>query len=280
MSDPSAPDEPRGVLAEVDVDARIGWVVLNRPHVRNALNRDMLTQLQQVVQQLDTDPNVSVITVRGNGPTFCAGYDLTATSKDTAEYGLRRAIDDRRDLAGRITKLASLRHAAKPTVAAIHGACMGGGLQIAVFCDLVAVASSTHFGMPKLPVGAGFAAPTLSLKIGPARARQLAYIKGLSIDARQAIEWGLANFIFDDDALIDEVRALGRSISQVPAEILELEKLALNRVEDEAGRSQVIDALGDIDAIAHTSQRVENMMSSITEDGLPAVIARFEDGQE
>jgi enoyl-CoA hydratase len=260
------------------VEGGVGWVILNRPEVRNALNRELLEQLQAAVEELDQRPDVSVIIVRGEGPAFCSGYDLTAKSRTVNGGGLP-AIDDRRDLAQRISRLGSFRRAAKPTIAAIHGACMGGGLQIAVFCDLVAVSSSAFFGMPRLPVGAGFAAPTLALKIGTARARQLAYVKGTRLTAERALEWGLANYVFDDATFLADVQELGAGIARVPVEVLELEKLALTRFEDAQGWHSTIAHLGDIDALAHTSPAVEALTKRIAQNGLRAVTAEFEAGQ-
>ena len=172
--------EKRGAAAIITID---------RPDRRNALSRQTLRDLGRAGAELSADPSVRVIIVTGAGDAvFCAGADLKErqgfTNEDVrAQVGLYR------------TELRSLDKSPKPVVAAINGAALGGGLELALICDLRVAAPNARIGLPETTLGiipgAG-GTQRLPRIVGEARAKEMILL-GRPLDAQQALAWGLVN---------------------------------------------------------------------------------------
>jgi len=250
-----------------------GWVILNRPDRRNAINQAMLDEIVAALGVFERDSEVRAIGIRGEGPTFCSGYDLSGGYMSGGR--VRHATEDRRNLANRMDRMMAIWDSPKPVIAAIRGHCLGGGMQMASFCDLVVVTSDASIGMPKLPVGAGYAAPLMAYIVGVRRAKELALIKGGQMDAATALAWGWANWVVADEDLESEVESLAARIAVTPASLVELEKMNLNRVQERTGFRDGVRSLADIDALAHGAPEVELIVQDIREHGLAEVLRRF-----
>jgi enoyl-CoA hydratase len=198
--------------ASVEVERRgaVGWITLNRPAAINAINDSMRQQLPAALAALDGDESVRVIVLRGAGERgFCAGADLkekpvTAAATDPpARPGWIEAFD----------------RIAKPVIASIHGYCFGGGLEIALACDLRIASADAVFALPETGLGlipGGGGTQRLPRIIGLGRSLDL-LLTGERIDAAKAFEWGLiTRFVATRDALAEESAALAGQIAARP----------------------------------------------------------------
>ena len=160
-------------MTELLVDQRgaVRWLRLNRPHRRNALDPTLIGALDQAVTDAEADPGTTVLVIAGQGPSFCAGADLT--------HLLRLATEGRRvvEFLSRVSALFSrLETTELPIVAALHGHAVAGGLELALACDVVIATEDTligdgHVRNQLLP--AGGASVRLPRRVGPALARYL-----------------------------------------------------------------------------------------------------------
>lgn len=195
---------------------RVGWIVLNRPGQINAINPALRLEVTQALEQLDSDPEIGAIVIRGAGERgFCAGADIKAQSDATSLPTLRAGMTP-----GWIEVLDRVR---KPVIAAIHGFCLGGGLEIAMACDMRIAAPSAVFGLPETGLGlipGGGGTQRLPRIIGLGRALDL-LLTGERIDAAEAHRIGLVSRLATaSDHLIDEVQVLAERIAAKPASAL------------------------------------------------------------
>lgn len=175
----------------IRIDKRGGAAVvtIDRPDRRNALSRQTLRDLGRAGRELSSDDSVRVIIVTGAGDAvFCAGADLKERQGFTNE-------DVRHQVGLYRTELASLDHSPKPVVAAISGAALGGGLELALICDLRVASPNARIGLPETTLGiipgAG-GTQRLPRIVGEARAKEMILL-GRPLDAAQALDWGLVN---------------------------------------------------------------------------------------
>lgn len=176
-----------------DIDARgVAYVRLNRPHVNNAYDGDMVDALLAGATALGEDPSVRVIVISGNGKHFQAGADLdwllSVREKD-AEENLR--VSTNTTEAVRV-----LDACPKPTVALVHGACFGGGTGIVAACDVVVAANDALFSIAEVRWGlhAGPIIPQLAAAIGPRQVRRYA-VTAERFDAKTAEKLGLVHTV-------------------------------------------------------------------------------------
>jgi enoyl-CoA hydratase/carnithine racemase len=164
-----------------------GWVVLNRPESINAINNAMRHELPQALATLDADPAIRVIALRGAGPRgFCAGADLKESEAGPGANPPPLAP-------GQSTWIEALDRIRKPIVAILHGYCFGGGLEIALACDLRIAAEDAVFALPEtglglIPGGGGTQRLPRVVGLGPALSLLMT---GERIDAREAFRIGL-----------------------------------------------------------------------------------------
>jgi enoyl-CoA hydratase/carnithine racemase len=175
----------------------LAWLQIQRPEVMNALSYETLGQLGEHVEALRADPSVRVVLVRGAGEAaFCAGADL----KERAHFTERQT----RDFVLRIgDTFAALAELPQPTIAVMNGVAFGGGLELALACDLRVASSSSRMGLTETALaiipGAG-GTQRLPRVIGPARAREL-ILAARRVDAAEALRIGLVNAVAEPAAL-------------------------------------------------------------------------------
>lgn len=130
-------------LVEVTKSGAVVTVALNRPEARNALSIELCDAIVEAIEVLEKDPITRVIVVRGNGPVFCSG----------ADFALVSGPDGGRFLPSFESMLEAVAHCRTPTIASIHGAALGGGLQLATVCDFRIAASAARIGIPSSRLG-------------------------------------------------------------------------------------------------------------------------------
>ena len=235
-----------------EVDGRIARITFNRPEHGNAITSDTPLDLVAAVERADLDPRVHVILLSGRGKGFCGGYDLGIFAEkgfdaDEPDRSTGTVIDPivqarNHDPFGQWDPMidyammsrfnrgfASLLHANKPTVAKLHGFCVAGGTDIALYCDQIICADDTKIGYPPTRVWGVPAAGMWAHRLGDQRAKRL-LLTGDCISGKQAAEWGLAVESAPADELDARTEALVQRIAMMPINQLMMVKLALNSV--------------------------------------------------
>jgi enoyl-CoA hydratase/carnithine racemase len=202
----------------------VGTVSLNRPHRHNAVDDELHDELLRVWAEVQADPAVRVVLLRGNGPSFCSGRDTAALGERVAGESDLSFV--RRHQRGRIDQLDS----PKPVVAALRGAVLGGGLEMALSADIRIAASDVRLAFPE--IGYGLMSDTggsglATVLAGPSRAKLL-LMTGRRIGPEQALAWGLVDEVVAPDELDGTAAALATEIAGKPAEALAMIKATVD----------------------------------------------------
>jgi enoyl-CoA hydratase len=168
----------------------VAWLVLNRPERLNAVSLPLYESLMDAIRRVARDDDVRAVVITGAGRAFCAGADLKAHAEADPTMKERRRYAR---LAARANR--ALQRCAKPVIAAVNGHAIGGGLEMALSCDFIIVASEAKLRLPELALGTfvgGGVLQTLPERVGMTRARELLLL-GDFITGADAAEIGLAN---------------------------------------------------------------------------------------
>jgi enoyl-CoA hydratase len=260
-------------------DEALVWMTLNRPNELNAINRPLLGEIFDAFDWLADDKDSRVIIIRGAGRCFSSGYDVSG--KAPGEYATEEPgiIEDFVRLRRNIERNLAIWDFPKPVIAAVHGYCLGAVLQLVSVCDITVVADDAKIGFPSMPMGGGYISPFWVQLVGIKRAKQMSFEPDSRISGKMASEWGWANYSVPEAELIDTVRAHALRIAKVPAEVLLMKKMSLNRVADIAGfrTSAVLGA--ETNAILHTVPSVLALRDTVQQHGLKEAIRRFKAGE-
>ena len=198
----AASDGAKSII--VKHEAPLGWLIVNRPQVKNALNFEAWRGIVSAMEELNADPDVRVIIMRGvTADSFISGADISEFPSHRANAEQARAY---RDAPGNATN--ALSHSPKPVVAMIAGICIGGGLQVALSCDVRIAAKGTRFGIPAARLGLAYPLEgvlSLTQIAGPANARDI-LMSARIFDAEEAYAMGLINRLIEPAELEAVVR--------------------------------------------------------------------------
>ena len=174
--------------------AGIVHISLNRPDARNALNFELIEQLEHAVKTVAANSAARVLVLSGNGKSFCAGMDLRGVLNDAQKMGLM--------LHGLARVGLALRKLSIPVIAKVQGAAVGGGCGLVVACDFAFTHEQAKLGYPEVDLGVcpAVVAPFLISKVGAGRARALLLAGGL-VDGKEAVRIGLATHLVSVDEL-------------------------------------------------------------------------------
>lgn len=238
------------------VDDRVGIVTLNRPERRNAITPALRDALKARIAELDADARVAVLLLRGEGHSFCAGYDLSSDDPEMAGLGhdpLRWHAFQSEGL----KMLFALWEAKKPVIAAVQGHALGYGCALAMICDLVIAADDAIFGEPEIRFHAISSAVVMPWIIGTRRARELLYT-GDTVDAPTAHAIGLVNRVVPAASLADAAAVYSARLAKVGAAALMRAKLAVNRGQEAAGFRNALMAGLDVVSPLYTTETAES----------------------
>ena len=258
-----------GVL--YSVDEKVGIVTLNRPDKLNALSMELRLGLERVLLQADKDQSTSVIVLRGEGRSFCVGFDIGGGNHPRPWR--HDAIKYRERLAVSLRALMTPWNLAKPVIASVQGHALGGGCELAMFCDLTIAADDAKFGEPEIlfsQAGPGIAMPWI---IGHKRARELLYFGDL-IDAKTALELGMINRIVPRAELAGATIKYAKRLSLIAPEALTTMKRAIKRGLDDAGfRNALQSGLDSVAPLYAAETEVGRQFDAIrAKDGLKAAL--------
>lgn len=189
----------------IERDGAVLIITINRPNVRNAINRQTSEAIALAMDELDNDPSLSIGILTGSGQHFCSGMDLKAFLQG-----------ERVELEGRGLAGIAERPPLKPLIAAVEGYALAGGCEIALACDLIVAAKNAQFGIPEVKRGliAGSGGlMRLPQRIPPQIALEYA-LTGKPMSASDAAHWGLVNRLTEPGGALAETRALALEISQ------------------------------------------------------------------
>jgi enoyl-CoA hydratase len=210
-----------------ETEGPLAWITLDRPDKLNAISRSMVSELNQALDAALREESVRVVLVKGEGRAFSAGFDLetqpaSGLTREQEVAAMQQELRDDFDLIMRFWD------SPKPTIAAVHGYCLGGAMELALACDITIAAHGCHFGEPEVKFGSGIVAMLLPFLCGPKRAKELLLSGNDRVSAEQAESWGLVNRVCDADWLVHEARALAREIARNDQVAVRLTKQAVN----------------------------------------------------
>ncbi len=218
-------------LVEVQIDAGIATLALNRPEKRNAMNDAMRSEFIAALEHVAADREVRAVVLTGNGKGFCSGGDVAGMEKrlkapqgEVAFNGWSRQQ--------RVHHCAMLLHTMpKPTIAAVNGAAAGLGVDTALCCDFIVASTAATFAWSYIkrgliPDGGGMY--FLPRRVGLARAKELIF-SGRTVEAEEALRLGIADRIAKPEALLGEAHTWARELSQGSPTALALGKTILNQ---------------------------------------------------
>ena len=244
-------------------------VTLNRPERRNALNSKLLRELHAALLEADDHNAVHCVVLRGAGPHFCAGADLTEYAADRgADYRGRAEIDDdvwRLEQGQRMRIQIFDMH--KPVIAQVHGTCIGIGTELAWFCDIVMVADDARIGFP--PVR-DLGTPPGSMWLyhcGPQWAKRL-LLTGDSLTGTDAAAIGLALKSFPAHQLEGEVMRLANRMGLVDPHLLSANKRIVNLGLELMGARTAMRIGAEIDARGHLAPKARAFKETMREHGV------------
>ncbi len=192
----------------------VGWLIFNRPEARNAINATMFAELEQAWLELEADPAVRVIVNTGNGPSFHSGVDVVQIARDKA--ALRTFSRQTRDATLRFT--AWHLGVSKPVIAAVNGACAGGGLHFVADADIVIMASDATLVEPHTSIGQVMAYEGIALiRKSPAEAIFRMALTGRHerMTAARAHQLGICSQVVDPPELLRQAaQELGEKIGR------------------------------------------------------------------
>ncbi len=262
MADPLVRSERRGAVA---------LLTLNRPDKLNAVNVPMIEALDAALDAAEADESVRAIVLAGAGRAFSAGFDLDMGVGD----GKPDPAAVRRALENDFRIICRFWDCPKPTIAAVHGYCLGSAMELALACDLTIAADDCRFGEPEVKFGSGIVALLLPWLAGPKAAKYLLLTGEDRASAAEVQAMGLVNRVVPAASLLDEALALAQRIAANDALAVRMTKQAINRSLDIGGMRQAMRHALEIDIAIETSETTESREFNeiLRRDGAKAAIA-------
>jgi enoyl-CoA hydratase len=240
----------------------VATITLNRPDRRNAQNQQLLEELNAAWERAAADNDVRVILLRAEGPHFSAGHDMSPEEvKSNPAFAEIRDSMSTRGLLGLYTWEARhyfgfsrrWRDIPKPSIAAVQGACIAGGLLLAWPCDLIVAAENARFSDPVAMMGiGGVEYHGHTWELGARKAKEMLFT-AKPIDARTAEQRGMVNRVVPVEELDAQTRALALEIAQMHPHALAMAKRAVNQTLDTQGQYAALQSCFDIHQLGHAS---------------------------
>ncbi|MBM3153988.1 MAG: enoyl-CoA hydratase/isomerase family protein [Chloroflexi bacterium] len=220
----------RGDTVLLEVEGAIASIIMNRPERLNALNAELWRGLEEAARAVEAEAEVRVAILTGAGRAFSAGLDIKESKSPEdmlAGMGFRGAFEAVRYFRDVFSLYQSLP---VPVVAAINGACIGGGMEVALACDIRLASENAVFSIPEVVYGiipdCG-GTQRLPRVVGPGIARELIYT-GRKIDAAEALRIGLVDHVYPAAQLMDEAKKLAAEIASHSPAAVQATKRAMN----------------------------------------------------
>ena len=253
------------------VTGHVAQITLNRPERLNALNKAALEEINLAMDQAEADVDVRVIVVSGSGRAFSSGFDLKAQMEQQPEGAKvwREILDLDFDTTMRFW------NSPKPTIAAVHGACLAGAFELAMACDITIACEDAVFGEPELKFGAGIVTLLLPWMTSPKQAKRIIFLADDRISAKDALAMGLVSRVVALGTHVEEALRAARGIALIDPNLVAETKKALNRTYEIQGMSTALKVALDIDHTieSHGSPDKRAFMAIAREQGMRNAIA-------
>ena len=217
-------------------DGAILTLTLNRPEKSNSLHPDLVEDLSASLKRAEADPTVTVVVLTGAGRSFSAGLDLSLLLAWSIEQKLAY-------LEKVVSVFRRVWSMPQPVIAAVNGAAIAGGFDLAAFCDIRLAAREAIFGQAEINIGLTQIIHPLYKSIGLARAKELA-MTGQNISAEEAFRIGLVNHVYDREELMSRAMEMARILASQPREAL-FETKRLTRVLIDMDTNAALDEIGE-----------------------------------
>jgi enoyl-CoA hydratase len=199
----------------LDIQGRVGLITLNRPQALNALNAQLIAELNLALDRLESDPGIGCMVITGSPKAFAAGADI----KEMAELCYPQIYLD--DFFAAADRIGNRR---KPLIAAVAGYALGGGCELALMCDFIYAADNARFGLPEIALGVlpGIGGTQrLTRALGKAKAMEMC-LTGRQMDAQEAERAGLVARVLAPESLLEETLKAAHAIAakSLPATLL------------------------------------------------------------
>jgi len=247
-------------------DRGVAELILSRPEVRNAQNRQMLVELRDLLDGIEADPSIRVVVLGGAGPVFSAGHDLKE-AQTRAAYSVEQRWEYEYQLFyGLCIRLLRLR---QPTIARVQGHCIAAGLMVAAMCDLMVASEDAVFSDPVVHKLGAAAVEVLfhPWVLGPRLAKEILFT-GRSLDAYEAASAGLVNKVVPTEELNDATMELAERIAEAPPFAVQLVKRSINRTLDQQGMANALSAHFDSHMLSHFTAEWHAVVGETISDAL------------
>lgn len=267
-------------------------ITLNRPDKLNALSLAMQEELSEALWEADHDTSVHCVVLRGEGRSFCAGYDLSDSDPappvsrvqdDSRKYRGHRSIDDdawQLERAQRYRMVLFDMH--KPVIAQVHGHCIAGGTDLALLCDMVVAADDAVFGFPPARDLGALPNNFWVYNCGPQWAKRL-LLTGDTVTGSEAQEIGLVLKAVPGAHLEAEVEQLADRLALIDPDLLSANKRIVNLAMELMGARTLQRLAAENDVRGHNTRAADGFRASVRENGLRATLrardAQFGDGR-
>ena len=262
-----------------EVEAGKARVTLNRPERRNAMSGALLEELRDALWEADDDTSVHCVILRGAGSGFCAGYDLTPGRRrpddDVPRRTGRSFDDDTRGIERMQRCMRTLAEMHKPSIAQIHGHCLAGGTDLALYCDMLIAADNAIIGFPATRSMGAAPNQMWLYHCGPQWAKRL-LLTGDTVSGQDAARIGLVMKSVPDDLLEAEVEGLADRLALVDTDLLSANKRIINLGMELMGAQTLQRLAAENDARAHTAQAVRDSFKPIAAPGVREAVAQRE----
>ncbi len=206
----------------VETHQQVGLIKINRPKSHNALNAQVLTELNTALNDFDADSSIGAIVITGDERAFAAGADIKEMAESSAVEMLQR---------DHISSFDGIMQIKKPVIAAVSGWCLGGGNELAMSCDMIVASESAKFGQPEINLGvipgAG-GTQRLTRVVGKAVAMEMV-LNNRTLNAQEALDYRLVNRVVPVESYLDEALKLGNEIAARAPLAIRFGKEAVNQ---------------------------------------------------
>jgi len=265
-----APLEYTDIIYEVEPP--LARIILNRPEKMNALRHQLRGELFHALRVAESDPEVSVVIIKGNGPSFSAGYDLGSGNEghDLPDVGplvpgpgqWPRHLNAGYFMIWDLTKV---------VIAQAHGYCLAGGSELAAYCDLFVVSDDAQIGYPPVrdispPDNCWF-----PWHLPMRKAKEMVFT-GDALIGKEAVDLGLANYSVPEAELDEFTTKLAKRVALIPPQLLALSKRQINRTYEIMGIRTALSAGNDQMALFATTRIPGSFVETLREEGLNAAI--------
>jgi enoyl-CoA hydratase len=239
------------------VEGVIARITLARPAKLNAINQPMVVELNRAMDLAEADDVVRVIVLNGEGRAFSAGFDLTVedpSGDNSAEFW-------REDLQRDFNVIMRFWNSPKPTVAAVHGYCLGSAMEMAVACDITVASSDCRFGAPEVKFGSGIVALLLPWLIGAKAAKELLLTGDDKVTAQRAEAIGLVSRVVEGEQLEQVAKEYADQLAANDLTAVRLTKQAINRSYQIMGMPQALAEALELDVEIESTSSEQSEVS-------------------